>query len=85
MTAPFLHHGLVLAAYPAHVGLLTVVIKSLPESKNLGFVHTLTTRDVELDSLAQQTFSPNSEKIVLRDLTTTGRGFYTQRKQGLHL
>lgn len=45
--SPLPDHDIVFAAYPAHVGRLTASIKSLP---NLGFVRTLTTRDVDLDS-----------------------------------
>lgn len=63
MTAPFLHHDHVLAAHPAHVGRLTVVIKSLSESQNLGFVLTLTTRVVRLDSVNASLLLPKFGEV----------------------
>lgn len=34
--------------------------------------------------LTQWTSFPNSEEIVLRDLTSTGQSYYTPREQGLN-
>lgn len=41
----------------------------------------LTSRDVDLAQLSHWTFFPNSEVIVLRDLTTTGQSYHTAREQ----
>ena len=47
--APFLYHDTVLDGDTAPIGRLTTTIKSLPESKNLGFARTLTVRNAVQD------------------------------------
>lgn len=47
--APFLYHDIVLDGDTAPIGRLTTTIKSLSESKNLGFARTLTVRNAVQD------------------------------------
>lgn len=51
IAAPFLYNDIVLDGNTAPIGRLTTIIKSLSESKNLGFARTLTIRNVVQDSV----------------------------------
>lgn len=51
IAAPFLYHDIVLDGDTAPIGRLTTIIKSLSESRNLGFARTLTIRNVVQDSV----------------------------------
>lgn len=56
IAAPFLYHDIVLDGNTAPIGRLTTIIKSLSESKNLGFARTLTIRNVVQDSVDAMDF-----------------------------